>query len=97
MSYSVALTAASFVKGMVAMSGRLLAETQAKALADADLSKLRVFITHGIEDPVIPISYAREAKEFLESKQISPTYKEYHAEHGIYDEMIQDVNQWLTS
>lgn len=95
MSYSVALTEPGRIKGIASMSGRLLEETKPRIAADEKLKSLKVFISHGVSDPVLKVGYAREGAAYLKAHGIQPVYKEYPEAHTISAAMLQDLIAWL--
>lgn len=95
MSYSFALQNPSKVQGVLALSGRLL--ESAKSTADSEEFKnISVLIVHGTSDRVLPVHYARTAKEFLDSKGFKMDYHELNMGHSINGETIQFMNQQLS-
>ncbi len=60
-----------------------------------DFSGLSFYISHGEEDAVIPIEWARNGPVLLKSLGIRCTYKEYHSGHGINPENFRDLIQFL--
>ncbi len=95
MSYVVALTNPDKIKGIAAMSGRILDEVRPFIAPNEKLQHLSIFISHGVNDGVLPIHYAREAGAFLKMLNLNPTYNEYPAGHTINDEMFHDLMNWL--
>ncbi len=94
MSYAVGLSNPDKIKGIGIMSGRLLDES--KNLIKKDKVKsLEVFISHGTEDPVLGVHYAKEANAYLKELGLNPKYKEYKAPHTINQEMLSDLIEWL--
>jgi phospholipase/carboxylesterase len=55
----------------------------------------RVFITHGQWDPVIDISFARQARELLETAGFDVVYRESEAAHNIDPPDIPRSVAWL--
>lgn len=96
MAYSLGLTRPDFIKGIAILSGRLLDETKSFVASDEKLKPLDVFISHGTEDTVLPIHFAREGLEYLKTRNLKPTYKEYPEGHGISNEMLDDLVEWLS-
>jgi len=96
MSYSIALTEPSAVVGVIAASGYIPEDTELKYLWSQIRGK-PVFVSHGLYDPVIPISYARRAKELLTNAQANLTYREYETGHQISEDCLNDVMSWLSS
>jgi len=96
MSYSVALTHPEKVKGIGILSGRLLEEI--KPIINKDqLKTLNVFISHGIQDPVLPVAYADDAASYLKNLGVTANFKKYAEGHGINQEMLTDLVTWITN
>ena len=56
--------------------------------------KLNCFSSHGIHDPVIPISLARNGIKLLK-KNINIEFKEYQSGHEINNKNLRDIIEWL--
>ena len=97
MSYSVGLTNPGILKGIGIMSGRLLDEVQTKAAAKDKLKQLKVFISHGSNDKVLDVHYARDANNYLKSLGLTAQYKEYPEPHTISRDMLHDFVGWLSA
>lgn len=94
MSFAVSLTRPDLIRGIVAHSG-YVPEHIAQQFQLTSLGNLSVFIGHGTQDPVIPVTFARRAKEFLAPTQANLTYKEYPIPHTISEESLADFSLWL--
>ena len=97
MSYVVGLTNPSRIKGIAAMSGRILEEVRPFIASNEALHHLNIFISHGTNDGVLTVQYAREAKVLLKQLNLNPEYHEYPAGHTINNEMFQDLLNWLNT
>ncbi|HRH37214.1 MAG TPA: PHB depolymerase family esterase [Flavobacteriales bacterium] len=97
MSYSVALTRPDLVAGIAVMSGRLLDDVKPMIKAPPELSSLKVLISHGTQDPVLPISGAEQANAYLRSLGISAALKTYPAGHTISAAALEDLVAWLSA
>lgn len=95
MSYSIALTIPHFIKGVAALSGRILEELKGDITKASRHSPLKVFIGHGTEDTVLPIRHAREARAYLEHHHIIPEYHEYEMPHGVTPPELSALTAWL--
>jgi len=95
MSYSIGLTNPGALKGIIALSGRILNEIKPLVTSQHNWQQLKVFVGHGKFDNVLPARYAREAKGYIEQLQISLSYHEYDIGHGIDGNVINDLNAWL--
>lgn len=94
MSMSAVLSKPEKFAGLVAMSGR----TANEMLVDENTEKLKDFpilVTHGTNDPVLPIANGRETKEILSRLPVKLEYKEYSMAHEISQESLTDVSEWL--
>lgn len=97
MAYSVGLTRPDKVKGIAVMSGRLLEEVKPIIKPSDQLKQLNVFITHGTNDNVLGVNYAKESISYLKGLGINPTFKEYSEGHTISNDMIHDLIYWLNN
>ncbi len=97
MSYSIGLTRPDLVNGIAVMSGRLLEEIKPAIASSDKLKTLKVFISHGTNDQVLGIQYARTSLAHLKTLSIEPTYKEYQEAHTINKDMLIDLVNWLKS
>ncbi len=95
MAYCIGLTVPEKIKGIAVMSGRLLEEVKPMIVSKEKLKNLKVFISHGTNDQVLPISNAREANTYLKQLGINATYKEYPEPHTISRAMFNDLLLWL--
>ena len=95
MAYSVGLTHPELVKGIAVMSGRLLDEVKPLIAVNEDLKTLKIFISHGTNDNVLTIQYARDSYAYLKTLDTHTAYKEYPEIHTINDEMLSDLVNWL--
>lgn len=95
MAYSIGLTVPEKIKGIAVMSGRLLEEVKPLIAPKEKLKTLNVFVSHGTNDGVITINYARDAITYLKNLGITPTYKGYPEAHTISPAMFNDMLQWL--
>jgi phospholipase/carboxylesterase len=94
MSYALALAAPELFRGVVANSG-YLAERTPLSYAWERAGNLEFLITHGTEDPVIPLAAARHAAKVFHSHNVPVTAEEYPMGHAISDESLGDVAAWL--
>ncbi|WP_317899959.1 alpha/beta hydrolase [Aurantibacillus circumpalustris] len=97
MSYDIALSTTNKVKGVVALSGRMMEESKLQKTNLAQLSKIKFFIAHGESDNVIKIEEAQKANDFLKEKVLKDlTYKTYSMPHSISGDELNDLRSWLS-
>lgn len=96
MSLTLALTEPMLLAGVVAISGRIPPEVQPWMVSAEETAGLPLFVTHGREDTVIPIDWARRARETLEQQRVALTYREHDGGHFIPPATLAEVTGWLT-
>jgi len=94
LSYGLALTYPKIFKNIVALSGYVKHELFEIANKEA-LKNLDIFMSHGIQDQVIPLIWAEKSEQFLSELNISHQFKTYHSGHGVTPQNFYDFNQWL--
>jgi len=94
MSYALSLTHPEKFAGVVAQSGFIRDHPDLEFKWDA-LSECPFIITHGVNDPVIPVSAARKVKALFSKSNAQFVYKEYPMGHEISGESLADVCTWL--
>jgi len=97
LSYAVALSYPEKVQRVVAMSGYLNPDIAKENFKNNDFSNLKMFVSHGAVDQVIPVEWARKAPAVLDSLGIANVYKEYPVGHGVAPQNFYDFKNWLES
>jgi phospholipase/carboxylesterase len=91
MSLAAAFTVPERLAGLVLLSGTpVRPELPKKAL-----NGLPVFISHGYQDPVLPVVEARKITPQIEEFGGVVTYREYPAAHTVPYEALEDLDVWL--
>jgi len=93
-AYELTLRDPGRFAGLVALSSWLPEELVTGAGAPR-LENLPVFVTHGTEDPMIPIERGRESRERLTALGALLTYREYERQHEIRPEALRELLRWL--
>ncbi|HTR80248.1 MAG TPA: alpha/beta fold hydrolase [Bacteroidota bacterium] len=94
MSYALSLAHPEKFAGVAAQSG-FVRDHPALAWKWDQLKGCDFIITHGVNDPVIPLTLARETKGRFDRSNAQFVYKEYPMGHEISDESLADVSGWL--
>lgn len=97
MSLALAVTRSQKIAGVVAMSGRFPSQVLEQNPVKDKLKGMKMLVTHGIYDQVLPIEYGREARRILERLEAQLTYKEYAMGHEVNMECLQDASAWLSA
>lgn len=95
LSYAVALSYPEKIKRVVALSGYLNEGILASGYENKDFSNLKMYISHGTQDQVIPVDWARKAPEALKNLGIELAFKEYPIGHGVSPQNFHDLKNWL--
>lgn len=95
LSYAIALSYPEIVSRVVALSGYLNEEMLVDNYAENDFSKLKMFISHGNVDQVIPVEWARKTPEFMNNLGVENVYFEYPVGHGVAPKNFFDFRNWL--
>jgi len=94
LSYGLALTYPNIFKNIVALSGYVKQELF-EITDKTALNNLDIFMSHGTQDQVIPISWAEKSEQFLSGLNILHQFKTYHSGHSVTPQNFNDFNQWL--
>lgn len=97
LSYAVALSYPEKIQKVVAFSGYLNLDIIKENYQKNDYSKLKMFISHGVQDQVIPVEWARKAPLLLNDIGVQNVYHEYQMGHGINQPNFQDFKKWFNS
>lgn len=96
MSLTLALTEPKLLAGVAAISGRIPPEVRPWTVSPQETAGLPMIVTHGQADTVIPVDWARRARETLERQRVALTYQEHAEGHFIPPATLEDVTAWLT-
>lgn len=95
LSYAVALSYPEKIKRVVALSGYLNLEIVKDNYKSNNFSNMKMFISHGTVDQVIPVDWARKASPIITDLGIENVYKEYPIGHGVAQQNFYDFKNWL--
>lgn len=95
LSYAVALSYPEKIKSVIALSGYLNLDLLVPGYEKNDFSHLKMFVSHGTVDQVIPVEWARKAPDLLKNLGIDVSYKEYPIGHGVSPQNFYDLKNWL--
>jgi len=81
--------------GILALSAYLpLPDTLAQEASAANRD-LPIFMAHGTQDPVIPLSWAKRSRDFLVGLGYAVGWHEYLMPHSVCAGEITDIGRWL--
>ncbi len=93
MALAAALKRPRDFAGAIALSGLCCLEMLPEDTAS--VQDLKVFMSHGRFDPVIPIAQARASRDMLLPLGLDLRYKEYDMPHAIAQPCLADLDAWL--
>jgi phospholipase/carboxylesterase len=82
--------------GIMALSCFLPLAERVGTEASAANRDVPIFLAHGIQDPVIPLAWARHAHATLTRLRYPVEWHEYPMPHSVCDAEIRDIGAWLT-
>ncbi|WP_185855547.1 alpha/beta hydrolase [Blattabacterium cuenoti] len=93
LSYAIALNYSSKIKKVIVLSGCI-----EKKMLNKNIEKnndLEFFISHGKNDTIIPVSFAKKSLEILKNYSFNFSYKEYDSGHTLCDKNYNDLINWI--
>ncbi len=95
MTGALALTNPPLIAGAVLLSGYLPLRS-ALPIEERALAGRPYFVAHGTQDPVIPVTFGRETRSYLERVGADLMYREYSMAHQVEYAELQALGAWLT-
>jgi phospholipase/carboxylesterase len=97
MSYTMALSAdRPAPAGVLALSG-FIPDVPGWEPQFADRQSMRVLISHGRLDPVIPVQFGQQAREALEAAGLPVDYREFDGGHNVDPRDLPRQVEWLAA
>jgi phospholipase/carboxylesterase len=93
LSYSLSINYPELFSGVLALSGYIEPKLIPDKIEDQEYPE--IFASHGVQDPVIPVQWARQSQQILTKNNISVSYNEYEMAHGINPQCFNDMLEWL--
>lgn len=93
LSWAVGLSHPERIDKIISLSGYV--NENIFSYAKEGLDQLRIFSSHGTQDPILPVEWARKGVALLMEKKLEVDYKEYPAGHGINQDNFTDLLSWL--
>ena len=91
----VALRYPQKLAGLLVLSAYLLFPERLEASINPANTDTPVFVGHGSQDPMVPVSMGRDLANRLRLLQIPVEWHEYPMPHSVIQEEITDVGKWL--
>ncbi len=94
LSMAYALNHPDKVNYVIGLSGYIFRDI-IKNTTFKNFDHLDFFVSHGTEDQVIPVEWARKTAPYLTNLGISNQYKEYPVGHGVAPQNFYDLQAWI--
>jgi phospholipase/carboxylesterase len=95
MSLSLLLTQPGCLLAAMAMHSRLLPEVLPLAASAEALRGKKLWVSHGQQDPVIPLAQAHATRAHFSSLPVELTYREFDGAHSIAADELAAAMAWL--
>ena len=94
-SYALSLAQPDLMCGVIALAGfmPLAAHPERNAMQSKDAP--RYLIIHSLDDDIVPVALAREARSALEARGALVEYHEYLGGHKISAQGMKDIARWI--
>lgn len=95
MSLSLLLTQPQRVQAAMVLHGRLLPQVLPAAAPPEALQGKQLWVSHGLQDNVIPLASARMIREHAEHLPLALRYGEFPGAHEIREQELAEAMAWL--
>lgn len=95
LSYAYAFKNPGKVQKYIALSGYINEEIISNFKSKDSYEELDFFVSHGTEDQILPISWAKEIPKILNNFGIKNEYHEYPVGHGVSPQNFEDFRNWI--
>ena len=93
LSWSLGLEYPQLIKNILPLSG--FYNSEITTFYSNSNFELNCFCSHGVNDPVITIEWAKNSIKYLNTKNINLDFNEYQSGHEISNENLKDIFKWL--
>ena len=94
LSLCYALTHPSRVAGVIAQSGYIPSHISLE-IDEANVKNKPFILTHGVQDTMIPIEWARASRDRLQTLGVDLTYQEFQMGHSVSMDLLEVISTWL--
>ena len=94
LSMCYALTHPARVAGVIAQSGYIPDGVDLE-INEAEVKGKPFLLTHGEQDTMLPIEWARRSRERLQALGVDLAYQEFQMGHNVSMESLEVINTWL--
>ncbi len=95
LSLATVLSYPKIAKNVIGLSGYIDPDMLSSGYESNDFSELQIFLSHGTDDQIIPVSWAQETPKFLKKLGIEANLEEYPVGHTLSQQNFVDFLNWL--
>ncbi|GGE30250.1 alpha/beta hydrolase [Psychroflexus planctonicus] len=95
LSFAAALSYPEKFNKIIGLSGYIDKNMLVNGFDIKDFSHLKVYNSHGSQDQVIPVDWARNNQEILNELNIEFKYEEFPVGHGVAPQNFASLMKWL--
>jgi phospholipase/carboxylesterase len=95
LSYALSFFYPNKIQHVLALSGYINTELLPENIS----SEIRTdyYCSHGTVDQVLPVTWARNSKPFLDALKLNTEYSEYNVGHGVAPQNFFSLKKWITA
>ena len=98
MAYDLAVAHPGKIKGVLALSGRMMPETDELKTDRSLFAGISFFVAHGTEDNIVRYADGKNAAELIRKKGATRVkFRSYDAPHTITRQELSDIRNWLAA
>jgi phospholipase/carboxylesterase len=94
LSMCYAVTHPSRVAGVIAQSGYIPNHIDLE-ISETDVKHKPFLLTHGEQDTMIPVEWARASRDRLQNLDVDLTYQEFQMGHTVSLDSLEVISRWL--
>ena len=95
-SLSYLLTKPQRLAGVIAQSGYIPQESGLQ-IDETGIKGKPIILTHGIQDPLLPVDWARRSRDTLQTLGAEVEYHEFSMGHQVTAESLAVIASWITT
>lgn len=95
MALTLLLTRPAALQGALVLHSRLLSQALPQSAPAAALAGKQLWVSHGVQDNVIPVASAHAIRDHVSVLPLALTYREYQSLHELRPDELQDAMAWL--
>ncbi len=95
LSYAIGLSFPEKIKNIIALSGYINENILVDNYENNAFDDLKIYASHGSEDQVIPVEWARKNPIILKKLGVDHKYEEFPIGHGVSPQNFYSLKKWL--